>query len=168
MLEKKISLSTFPISSAILMRSVLETTIKVHFEDSATPVTGELNAIFNEVVKVYGSEKALRSTINTIKSGNAQKHGSIQWFNLITHSADASVTAEDVRQAWKTVSPLLRRLLRPPTQPVSKRQSRRPPRARRPAALRPAPDDAPNRSVQDGTENILDRVFRSVAPHRTS
>lgn len=51
MLEKKISLSTFPISSAILMRSVLETTIKVHFEDSATPVTGELNAIFNEVVK---------------------------------------------------------------------------------------------------------------------
>lgn len=121
MLEKKISLSTFPISSAILMRSVLETAIKVHFEDSATPVTGELNAIFNEVVKVYGSEKALRSTINTIKSGNAQKHGSIQWFNLITHSADASVTAEDVRQAWKTVSPLLRRLLRPPTQPVSKR-----------------------------------------------
>lgn len=118
---RKISLSTFPISSAILMRSVLETTIKVHFEGSATPVTGELSPIFNEVVKVYGSEKALRSTINTIKSGDAQKHGSIQWFNLITHSADASVTAEDVRQAWKTVSPLLRCLLRPPTQSVSKR-----------------------------------------------
>ena len=47
------------------------------------------------------------------------KHGSIQWFNLIAHSADASVSADDVRQAWKVVNPLLRRLLRPSSQASS-------------------------------------------------
>ena len=101
------------------MRSVLEATIKVHFEGSATPATGELSAVFRQVVQVYGKERSLKSGIDAIQSGNAHKHGSIQWFNLIAHSADASVSADDVRQAWRVVSPLLRRLLRPPSQASS-------------------------------------------------
>lgn len=113
---RRINLGNLPIASAILLRSVLEATIKVHFEGSATPATGELSAVFKVVAQTYGSEKTLKSTIGAIQSGNAHKHGSIQWFNLIAHSADASVTAEDVRQAWKVVNPLLRRLLRPPLQ----------------------------------------------------
>ena len=98
------------------MRSVLEATIKVHFEGGPTPVTGQLSDVFKHVVQSYGQEKSLKSTIATIQSGNAHKHGSIQWFNLIAHSADASVSADDVRQAWKVVNPLLRRLLRPISQ----------------------------------------------------
>lgn len=113
---RKINLGTLPIAAAILMRSVLEATIKVHFEGSPTPVSGELNAVFKQVALSYGHEKSLKSTIGAVQSGNAHKHGSIQWFNLIAHSADASVSAEDVRQAWKVVSPLLRHLLRPPAQ----------------------------------------------------
>lgn len=116
---RKISLSNLPISAAILMRSVLEATIKVHFEGSATPATGELSAVFKNVTQSYGQEKSLKSTIGTIQSGNTHKHGSIQWFNLIAHSADASVSADDVRQAWKVVNPLLRRLLRPLSQASS-------------------------------------------------
>lgn len=112
---RQIKLTRLPIASAILMRSILEATIKVHFEGSSSPVTGELSSVFKQVDNSYGSEKALKSTINVIKSGNAQKPGSIQWFNLIAHSADATVTTEDVRQAWKVVNPLLRRLLRPLT-----------------------------------------------------
>lgn len=108
-----IGLGNLPIASAILMRSVLEATIKVHFEGSPTPATGELSAVFRIVVQSYGTEKSLRSTISAIQSGNTHKQGSIQWFNQIAHSADASVTAEDVRQAWKLVNPILRRLLRP-------------------------------------------------------
>lgn len=115
---RKIALGNLPISAAILMRSVLEATIKVHFEGSANPVTGELSTVFKEVASSYGQDKSLRSTIGAIQSGNAHKHGSIQWFNLLAHSADASVTAQDVRQAWKVVSPLLRRLLRPAAQPA--------------------------------------------------
>ncbi|ORA58442.1 hypothetical protein [Mycobacteroides franklinii] len=114
---RKVSLSNLPISASILLRSVLESTIKVHFESSATPVSGELSAVFRQIDQSYGQIKALRATISAIQSGNAHKHGSIQWFNLTAHSADASVTAEDVRQAWKVVSPLLRHLLRQSVQP---------------------------------------------------
>ncbi|BEH02741.1 hypothetical protein brsh051_20220 [Brooklawnia propionicigenes] len=113
---RKISVSNLPIAAAILMRSVLEATIKVHFESAATPATGELSDVFKCVKQSYGQEKSLRSTVGIIQSGNAQKHGSIQWFNLIAHSADALVSADDVRQAWKVVNPLLRHLLRPLSQ----------------------------------------------------
>lgn len=95
------------------MRSVLEATIKVHFENSATPATGELNTVFKIVKDTYYKEKALRQSIDVIDSGGANRPGSIQWFNLITHSADALVCADDVRQAWSVVSPLIRRLLLP-------------------------------------------------------
>ncbi len=115
---RKISLSELHISAAILLRSVLESTIKLHFESSATPVSGELSTVFKQVVTSYGQDKALKATINVIQSGGVHKHGSIQWFNLIAHSADASVTPDDVRQAWKVVSPLLRRLLLPSAQPA--------------------------------------------------
>lgn len=112
---RKISLSDLPIAASILMRSILESTIKIHFEGTATPVSGELRNVFKQVAQSYGQEKALKATINTIQSGDFHKHGSIQWFNLIAHSADASVTAQDVRQAWRVVNPLLRYLIRPPT-----------------------------------------------------
>ena len=115
---RAISLSKFPIASAILIRSVLESTIKIHFEGAANPAKGELSTVFKHVVESYGRDKALRSTINTIQSGDACKHGSIQWFNIIAHSADAIADEDDVRQAWKVVNPLLRRLLRPPTSSV--------------------------------------------------
>jgi len=113
---RKISLSDLSIASAILLRSVLESTIKVHFESSSRPASGELAIVFKQVVTSYGQDKALKATINTIQSGGVNKQGSIQWFNLVAHSADASVTAEDVRQAWRVVNPLIRRLLLPPAQ----------------------------------------------------
>lgn len=116
---RRISLSNLPTATSMLLRSILEATIKVHFESSPTPVSGELSAVFAQVARSYSSAKALRNTINSIQSGNAQRRGSIQWFNLITHSSDASLDADDVREAWKLVGPLLRHLLRPPTQSAS-------------------------------------------------
>jgi hypothetical protein len=107
----RISLKDFPISAAILMRSVLESTVKIHFEGTSTPVSGMLKDVFNQVYQSYGKNKALKAPINFIRSGNAQKYGSIEWFNHIAHSADATVSGDDVRQAWKVVNPLLRHLL---------------------------------------------------------
>ncbi|WP_374008529.1 hypothetical protein [Leifsonia sp. LS-T14] len=112
---RKLSLSTFPAATAILLRSLLETTIKTHFQGSPTPVSGELNVVFRQVVSSYSSEKALRHFINEINSGGTSKPGSIQWFNVAAHSVDIVITPEALREAWQRVSPLLRFLLVPPT-----------------------------------------------------
>lgn len=111
---RKISLSETPASAAIVLRSVLEAMIKWHFEGTATSVSGELKAVFQQVATTYGGVKALRNSINTVSSGNGHKPGSITWFNLVAHSADISVTPSDVRQAWALVNPVIRQLLRPP------------------------------------------------------
>ncbi|PDQ36531.1 MAG: hypothetical protein B5766_00360 [Candidatus Lumbricidophila eiseniae] len=107
------NLTKLPISAAILMRSVLESTIKIHFESSSAPVTGQLASVFKQVSAYYGHNKALNSPIGTISSGDVNKQGSIAWFNMIAHSADAIVTGDDVRMAWRVVNPVLRRLLLP-------------------------------------------------------
>lgn len=108
---RSINIGSHPMSATILLRSVLESTIKWHFESSPTPVRGQLNEVFKQVVASYGQAKALRATIQTIQSGDVQKHGSIPWFNLIAHSADAVVWKDDVHKAWRVVNPLLRFLL---------------------------------------------------------
>jgi hypothetical protein len=107
---RSISLSTYPLSAAMLMRSVLETTIKQRLETDSRP-SGELSKVFPDVVAAYGKEKALKRQIDTISSGKADKPGSIQWFNHVTHDAEASVMASELRAAWDLVVPVLRRLL---------------------------------------------------------
>ena len=104
---------TFPAATAMLLRSVLETTIKFHFEATSTPATGELTPSVAVLAAAYGNDKPTKLQIGQIKSGTATVPGSVQWFNLISHSADAVVTTDQVRQAWKLVEPVLRRLLRP-------------------------------------------------------
>jgi hypothetical protein len=95
----------------MLVRSILETTIKFHFESTNTPATGQLNESVKVLADAYGSEKATKQQINTIKSGNASKPGSVQWFNVVTHGVNQVVKDEEVREAWEVVSPVLRRLL---------------------------------------------------------
>ena len=98
---------------------MLETTIKFHFEASITPARGELSEVFRLVVSTYGKEKALRNAISRAQNGSAATPGSLQWFNQAAHSIDAVITAQDVREAFLLVNPLLRRLLRPPAVPGS-------------------------------------------------
>lgn len=117
---RKVSISDLPIAAAVLLRTVLETTIKARFENGDESAKGELSQVFGLVKSAYGKDKALMSSINGIGSGNAQKAGSIRWFNWLSHGLDATVQADDVRQAWMVVNPLLRRLLQslpgtPPT-----------------------------------------------------
>jgi hypothetical protein len=110
---RKLSLSATPAATAMLLRSLLETTIKTHFETGGKSVNGELKECFKSVKSVYGSQKALKYPINLIESGGTDKPGSIQWFNVLAHSVDIQVGADDVRTAYSNLEPVLRRLLQP-------------------------------------------------------
>ena len=101
------------LAAALLLRSVLETTIKFHFEGSSTPASGELSKTIAIVVATYGSDKSLRHSINQIQSGGSGKPGSVQWYNVASHSAELVVNAQQVREAFGLAEPLLRHLLRP-------------------------------------------------------
>lgn len=72
-----------------------------------------LGDVLPAVVTAYGNQKALRASINVMKSGAATKPGSLQWFNTAAHNPDLTVKHEDVREAYSLVQPVLIRLMRP-------------------------------------------------------
>ena len=108
---RRLSLSDFPITTAILLRSILETTVKLHLESEDLSPSGALREVLKQLADAYPKDRALKTSLNPISSGNDQKPGSVQWFNLVAHSPDKPVSSGDVREAWKLVEPLLRRLL---------------------------------------------------------
>ena len=110
---RKLSLKDTPVASAMLMRAVLESTVKFHFEGTATPATGELKKCMAVVKQVHGSDRTIATAVDRIYSSNARTPGSVSWFNDIAHSADTVPTPDTVRQAWSLILPVLRRLLRP-------------------------------------------------------
>jgi hypothetical protein len=110
---RSINIEIFPVAASMLMRLILESTIKFHFEPSGSRAQGELSSIFPRVSDEYGQIKALKSAINAIKTGTVHRPGSIQWFNNVSHNGDAVVKTADVREAWDLINPLIRHLLRP-------------------------------------------------------
>lgn len=111
---RKVNLKETPVAAALLLRSVLETTIKFHFEGTATPAVGQLADTTKVIAAAYGNVKSLKHSIGRVQSGGDGVPGSVQWFNLASHSADMLVDAKHVHQAYGLVEPLLRHLLRPP------------------------------------------------------
>lgn len=59
----------------------------------------------------YRDIKSLRSSLERIKSGNAQTSGSISWFNMALHNHEFTATKNDIHAAWRLVSPILRHLI---------------------------------------------------------
>ncbi|MGB2711729.1 MAG: hypothetical protein WBC33_09445 [Conexibacter sp.] len=104
-----------PVTTAILLRSILEMTIKSHFEPTPTPATGMLSKTFASVVTAYGKDSSVKNAIAEIRSGTAQQPGSVKWLNAAAHDFNVAIKAEDVRLAWERISPLLRHLLRSST-----------------------------------------------------
>ncbi|MCE0485866.1 hypothetical protein [Ornithinimicrobium sediminis] len=111
---RKVNLKENPVAAALLLRSVLETTIKFHFEGTSTPAVGQLSETIKVVISAYGKTKSLQHSINRIQSGGTGVPGSAQWFNLASHSADLLVDTKQVHAAFGLLEPLLRHLLRPP------------------------------------------------------
>lgn len=109
---RKLDVRVVPIAAAMVMRSVLESTIKWHYEASGHRAHGELKQVFTRVKDDYCGDKALKSAIGRVHSGGATQPGSITWFNGIVHDGDAAPSPADVRAAWDLINPLLRHLLR--------------------------------------------------------
>lgn len=110
---RKINVDNTPAAAAMLLRSVLEATIKWHCAGTTQPATGMLGDVFGQVVKSYGGQRSLKDSINAIRSGPTTKPGSINWFNAAAHNPDIAITPADVRSAYAMVQPVLIRLLRP-------------------------------------------------------
>jgi hypothetical protein len=110
---RAINVNRTPAASAMLLRSVLEATIKWHFDGNTPAVSGMLNEVFPAVVNKYGAQRPLRDSINTIASGAVAKPGSIKWFNAAAHNPHLEVKAEAVRSAYALIQPVLIRLMRP-------------------------------------------------------
>ncbi len=117
---RRVSVVDLPIATAILMRSVLEATIKWHYEGTGTRAHGLLKEVFPRVRKDYGSDRALKAAIGKVADGTITQPGSITWFNHVTHDGDSSPTTRDVQAAWKVINPLLRHLLRQAPAPSAK------------------------------------------------
>ncbi len=110
---RAINLNKTPAAGAMLLRSVLEATIKWHFDGNSPAVSGMLSEVFPSVAGKYGSQKALRDSINAITSGSATTSGSIKWFNAAAHNPNLQVKAEAVRSAYALAQPVLIRLMKP-------------------------------------------------------
>jgi hypothetical protein len=110
---RRIVIGDLQISTAMLMRSILESTIKWHYETRPPRVSGELKAAFSRVVTDYGQDKTFGPRIRQIDSGKIDQPGTIKWFNAVVHNGDMVPTADEIRKAWQLVNPVLRLLLAP-------------------------------------------------------
>ena len=117
-----IDVSRFPVASAVLMRVVLETTIKMHFAvRNQSSVTGELAMVMKSVDSSYGKDGRVKNAISLLmdRQGPQMKPGSGKWFNAAAHDPNVVVTQGEVHQAWQQLEPVVRLML----EPVSAQQS---------------------------------------------
>lgn len=110
---RSINVKKTPAAAAMLLRSVLESTIKWHFDGTTTPASGMLRDVFPTVASTYGQQRSLRESINAISSGAVARPGSISWFNSAAHNPNLEVKEDAVRSAYALVQPVLIRLMRP-------------------------------------------------------
>lgn len=112
---RRINVVDFPASATMLMRSVVEASVKEHFGmGNGIDVTGMLSQVMVRVTSEYGSNGQLAHSIATINRGKKDAStvpGTGQWFNVVAHSVNTDVTGQQVHQAWKVVFPLVRFLL---------------------------------------------------------
>ncbi|POH62330.1 hypothetical protein C3B61_15740 [Cryobacterium zongtaii] len=115
---RRINVVEFPSAAAMLMRSVLEASVKEHYgQSNGIDAVGELGAVMRQVKTDYGRNGQLSNAINNItRFGNDATHvpGTGRWFNMITHSVNVDVNGQHVQQAWLVVLPLVRFLLNEP------------------------------------------------------
>ena len=108
---RRLSAKEFPITTAVLLRSIVETTVKYYMDARGVSTSGTLKQMLLALGKAEEKDKALMACITQVDSGGSEKPGSVAWFNVGMHSPDRALFAEEVHKAWMLVEPLLRRLL---------------------------------------------------------
>ena len=112
---RQINVKDFPPAATMLMRSLIEASIKEHFGlGNGIEVTGMLSQVMVRVTSEYKTNGQLShaiATLNRVKNDASTVPGSGRWFNLVSHSVNTDVTGEQVHQAWRVVFPLVRFML---------------------------------------------------------
>lgn len=109
---QRINIRDFPVASTMLMRATLEGTVKLALTEEECGDRNQLQQLFTVVQRKSTSENwPCKANVNSIKSGNVERHGSIQWFNLIAHDFNHHPTPESVHQAWSLVYPVIENML---------------------------------------------------------
>ncbi|WP_153004233.1 hypothetical protein [Microbacterium testaceum] len=112
---RQINVKDFPAAATMLIRSLIEASIKEHFGlGNGIEVTGMLSQVMVRVTSEYKSNGQLShaiATLNRVKNDASTVPGSGRWFNLVSHSVNTDVTGEQVHQAWRVVFPLVRFML---------------------------------------------------------
>ena len=112
---RQMHLPTHPIGTAMLMRSVVECAAKEHYSklgQGYDPNAG-LSFVADKLMDDYGKDGRVSPGIDRLKNAKntGGKPGSGQWFNQIAHNANFPISAQDVRDAWQAMMPLVRFLV---------------------------------------------------------
>lgn len=59
----------------------------------------------------FESYRTLKTSLNKIASSNAQTPGSITWFNMALHNHEFTTSKDEIHEAWRLVSPIIRHLI---------------------------------------------------------
>lgn len=109
---RNLSLEKTPVATAMVLRAVLEGTIKHYFGATGKgTVSGMLGEVLKQLANDEGSKGPFSGSLNDVRQGLATVPGSANWFNAVTHRGDATPDADEVRQAFNRVNPILRELL---------------------------------------------------------
>ncbi|WP_296178942.1 hypothetical protein [uncultured Mobiluncus sp.] len=111
----RINIKNFPIATSILMRSALETIIKLYLDSKADKSLKQDKTLAGDLLdlqKEFGNTKGIKNEINVLVDQNPKKDGSVGWFNAITHDKNFPVSKEEVFTAWRKVCPVIVFLLK--------------------------------------------------------
>lgn len=110
----RIEVTKFPVAAVLLLRSILESSVKDHYAQRQLTVSGELGPVAQELRKTYGQKKAVNRQV-LLLSGQISRGdvASLEWFNTVSHNSSMKVDGPAVHHAWQEMMPLVRFLLIP-------------------------------------------------------
>lgn len=74
--------------------------------------SGQLDEYFRVCcVDRFDSNRTLKSSLNKIANSNTQAPGTITWFNMALHNHEFTTSKEEIHEAWRLVSPIIRHLI---------------------------------------------------------
>lgn len=105
-----LSISSFPIATAILMRSILVETVETYVERSGIHAPGSFNKVFDRVVRAHCEDPIFSNEFDICQADTAKDKGSLRWLRDVVHSSVPSPNPADLHQAWENLGPLVKRL----------------------------------------------------------
>jgi hypothetical protein len=114
---RSIDITTHPAAAAMLLRSIVESSVKHHYTSQGIrTVSGMLGEIVPRLAKDYGRVRSLARSIQLLQNGISPKDrpGSTSWFNAASHDPVMVIDAQQLRDAWQELEPLVQFLLDPP------------------------------------------------------